>query len=310
MNQYGNESNEEDRCDVPSHPLPASELAAYSVDRDIHSEQDIARYIEIQTHGEQIQHIEKIKEELVLGDVYEIWDVTTDKGRWWVITNLTNLYSQQHFPSLDYTLSFHIGLMMRLRSRPSGADADDPTPFDEVFRRQEQAKDRHEQAVEAEDYQAVGMQLRECLISLVAALRRRVESNSDVERPQDANFIAWTDLLIDELYASSSNQRLRSYLKNTAKETWQLVNWLTHDRNANDTASSIAIHACDTVVGHLVQTLVRERTDQTHECPLCKSRDIRTHFDHLIEPDGDYYTSCGVCDWNTHPKGGTNPSSS
>jgi hypothetical protein len=237
----------------------------------------------------------------LLGDKYEIWDVTTDKDRWWVITNLTNLYSQRHFPSLDYTLSFHIGLMMRLRSRSNTADSEDPTPFDEVFRRQEQAKHRHDIAVEAEDYQAVGMQLRECLLSLTAALRRRVEIASGGERPQDANFIAWSALLMDELCGGSSNKELRQYLKNTAKETWQLVNWLTHDRSANKAASLIAIHACDTVVGHFIEILVRQRTDNVEECPLCKSRNIRTHFDISIEPDGEYYMTCGVCDWSSHP---------
>jgi hypothetical protein len=77
------------------------------------------------------------------------------------------------------------------------------------------------------------------------------------------------------------------------------VTWLTHDRSANNTASLIAIHACDTVVGHFIQILMRQRTDHA-ECPLCKSRNIRTHFDISIEPDGDYYMTCGVCDWSSH----------
>lgn len=301
------EGDHKDGCVVPSHPVPAQELARYSVEHDPHSEQDIANYVEGQARDETVQHVEKVKQEVILGDIYEVWDVTTDKDRWWVITNLTNLYSQRHFPSLDYTLSFHIGLMMRLRSRPDGASSEEPTPFDEVFRRQEQAKNRHDSAVEAEDYQAVGMQLRECLISLVGALRRRVQARPDMERPQDANFVAWSALLMDELCRGNSNKELRQHLKNTAKETWQLVNWLTHDRSANKTASSIAIHSCDTVVGHFVQILERERTDRTDQCPLCKSRNIRTHFDISIEPDGDYYMTCGVCDWSSHP---TMPNSS
>jgi hypothetical protein len=82
---------------------------------------------------------------------------------------------------------------MRIRSRPEGPENDDPSPFDEVFRRQEQAKHRFDRAVEPEDYQAVGMQLRECLISLVGVLRRRTEISSDIERPQDSNFIDWSD---------------------------------------------------------------------------------------------------------------------
>lgn len=295
------EGDKKDGCIAPSHPVPAEELSRYSAERDPHSEQDIANYVGGQAPDETVQNVEKIKQEIVLGDLYEIWDVTTDKDRWWVITNLTNLYSQRHFPSLDYTLSFHIGLMMRLRSRSASANGDEPNPFDEVFRRQEQARNRHDSAVETEDYQAVGMQLRECLISLVGVLRRRVPTNPNIERPQDANFVSWSAVLMDELCGGNSNKELRQHLKNTAKETWQLVNWLTHDRSANQTASSIAIHACDTVVGHFVQILERDRTDRTNQCPACKSRHIRTHFDVSIEPDGDYYMTCGVCDWSSHP---------
>lgn len=297
------DGDEKDSCIIPSNPIPARELSQYSVTRDPHLEQDIANYVQGQAPDEVVQNVEKIKQEVVLGDIYEIWDVTTDKDRWWVITNLTNLYSQRHFPSLDYTLSFHIGLMMRLRSRPDGVNSREPNPFDEVFRRQEQAKNRHDNAVEAEDYQAVGMQLRECLISLVGVLRRRVPMKPEVERPHDANFVSWSALLMDELCGGQINKELRQHLKNTAKESWQLVNWLTHDRSANQTASSIAIHACDTVVGHFVQILERERTDRTEQCPVCKSRHIRTHFDISIEPDGDYYVTCGVCDWSGHPSG-------
>ncbi|HEV8620195.1 MAG TPA: hypothetical protein VGQ79_04140 [Nitrospiraceae bacterium] len=291
-------------CVTRGHPVPAQELSRYGVDKDPHSEKDIADYVYSQAHDETVQHVERIKQEVVLGDKYEIWDVITDKNRWWVITEPTNLYSQRHFPSLDYTLSFHIGLMMRLRSQPNTADSEDPTPFDEVFRRQEQAKHRNDTAVEAEDYQAVGMQLRECMISLIGALRRRVTIPPEMQLPQDSNFVSWSELLMDQLCGGSSNKELRQHLKNTAKETWQLVNWLTHDRNANHTASTIAINSCDSVVGHFFQILMRERTGDTVECPLCKSRNIRTHFDITIEPDGDYYMTCGVCDWSNHPTGG------
>lgn len=301
MARNNDDSDEKDRHVIHSHPVPAEELAQYTVERDPPSEQDISNYVEAEARDETVHHVEKVKQDVVLGDTYEIWDVITDKDRWWVITNLTNLYSQKHFPSLDYTLTFHIGLMMRMRSRPDSANRGEPNPFDEVFRRQEQAKNRHDSAVEAEDYQAVGMQLRESLISLVAALRRRVQISSDVERPQDANFTAWSALLMEELCGGSSNKELRQYLKNTARETWQLVNWLTHDRNANKTASFIAIHACDTNVGHFVQILERKRTDRTDQCPVCNSRNIRTHFDIAIEPDGDYYLTCGACDWSSHP---------
>lgn len=295
------EKSEQDECVVHTHPVPPGELDRYAVEADPHLEKDIASYVEGQAPDESIQHVEKIKQEIVLGDVYEIWDVTTDKDRWWVITNLTNLYSQKHFPSLDYTLSFHIGLMMRLRNRSDRVDGSEPTPFDEVFRREEQAESKHDSAVEAEDYQGVGMLLRESLISLVGALRRRTELSDKIDLPKDSDFNGWADVLMNELCGGNSNKNLRQHLKNTAKETWQLVNWLTHAKRANKTASSIAIHSSQTVIGHFIQILERDRTDLTEECPVCKSRNIRTHFDIDIPPDGDYFVSCGVCDWTNHP---------
>ncbi len=290
-----------EECVVHDHPVPTEQLSRYSIERDPYSESDIASYVEGQAPDENVLHVERLKKEIVLGDIYEIWDVSTDKDRWWVITNLTNLYSQKYFPSLDYTLSFHIGLMMRLRNRTNGVDVDDPSPFDEVLRREDQAESRHESAIEAEDYQAVGMLLREALIALIGAVRRRAELPSEIEKPQDSNFIDWSDLLMNQLCGGSSNKSLRQHLKSISKDSWQLVNWLTHAKNADKTASSIAIHSCQTVIGHFIQILERNKAGEIKACPVCKSRHIRTHFDLAIGDDGEYFMSCGVCDWSDHP---------
>lgn len=282
-------------------PLPPREIAQYLINTDPHLETDISEYFELEVPDETVLLVEKIKQEIVAGEAYEIWDVTTDKGRWWVITNLTNKYSQHHFPSLDYVLTFHVGLMMRVKSRSVGADADEPHPFDEVFRRKQQAEERHDSAVEAVDYQAVGMQLRESLISLIGAMRRRVDIAEGTDPPKSADFVSWSQILINELCSGSGNQKLRMYLRTMAKETWQLVSWLTHDNDADRTASSIAIHACNTTVGHFAQLLERSSTGGIQHCPICKSRQIRTHFDPQFLPDGEYYLSCGACEWNDHP---------
>lgn len=294
-------NDDQSECTVHTHPVPAGELSRYSVEGDPHAEQDIRNYVEGQAPDEVVQHVERVKREVVLGQAYDIWDVTTDKDRWWVLTNLTNLYSQRHFPSLDYTLSFHIGLMARLGDRSSRADAEDPSPFDEVIRRMDQAERRLGHAVEAEDYQAVGMQLREALLSLVGAARRRVTIPGDSEVPQAANFIGWSDLLMNTLCGGGGNRELRQHLKALAKETWQLANWLTHHRNATEMAASIALHSCQTVVGHFVQLVQRNNTNQVERCPICSSRNIRTHFDIEIPPDGQYFSSCGSCDWDSYP---------
>jgi hypothetical protein len=285
----------------PDHPLPPDQLGRYSPARDFYAEKDIAEYVLSQARDETVQNVERVKTEYVMGAPYEIWDISTDKDRWWVITNPTNLYSQRHFPSLDYTLSFHVGLMMRVASRSERAGEPEPSPFDEVFRRQNQASDLLERAVEAVDFQAVGMQLRECLISLVAAVRRRAEINSAEERPKDADVIGWNKLLLGQLCPGEKNEELRGYLKATTEKAWQLVNWLTHHRNANNTASLITADAIDSIVKHYARLLSRERADRTDQCPRCASRNVRTFFDIAIEPDGAYFEECAACGWDSHP---------
>ena len=304
MSQRPSDDKDGDEQDhiVHDHPVPPEELGRYSVDRDPFSESDIQSYVEGQASDEEVKHVEKIRTEIVLGDTHELWDVTTDKNRWWVITNLTNLYSKEHFPSLDYTLSFHIGLMARLRSRESRVDSDFQSPFDEVFRREEQAEKRHDSAIEIEDFQAVGMLLRESLIALIEAVRRRTTISINQELPQSANFIDWSDLLLNELCGGSSNKTLRQHLKTLAKDTWQLVNWQTHSKSIDKTASSVAIHSCQTVIGHFIQVLERQKSDDIATCPVCSSRNIRVHFDIAIGTDGDYFSSCGVCEWTDYPE--------
>jgi hypothetical protein len=287
----------------PDHPLPADQLGRYSPERDFYAEKEIAEYVEGQARGEEaVQNVERVKTEYVMGTPYEIWDVSTDKDRWWVITNPTNLYSQKHFPSLDYTLSFHVGLMMRVMSRSGRLGEAEASPFSEVIRRQVQAADRLEKAIEAVDFQAVGMQLRECLITLVGAARRRMHLDENDERPKDADVVGWNKVLMGKICPSEKNDELRSYMKALVEKAWPLVNWLTHHRNANKTAAAlVALDGVDAIVKHYVRLLSRERADRTDQWPQCASRNVRTFFDIAIPPDGAYFEACGECDWDSHP---------
>ena len=228
------DKDERDCTLPPDHPLPADQLGRYSPERDFFAENRIAEYVKGQAHGEEtVQNVERVKTEYVMGAPYEIWDVSTDKDRWWVITNPTNLYSQKHFPSLDYTFSFHVGLMMRVMSRSAKEGEGEASPFDEVIRRQAQAADRLEKAIGAVDFQAVGMQLRECLISLVNAARRRVELDENDELPKDADVVGWNRALMGKVCPGERSAELRSYMNALVEKAWPLVNWLTHHRNAN-----------------------------------------------------------------------------
>src|SRR5207247_7654124 len=119
-----------------------------------------------------IEHVEKLTSEYVVGHQYDVWDAHTNEGRWWVITPFTNLYSQDHIRSMDIALSFHIGLMSRVMARDSVRfkEGGTKTWVLEVLRRLEAASDNLERAKEVEDVQAVGMRLRETLLTLIDKL--------------------------------------------------------------------------------------------------------------------------------------------
>lgn len=59
---------------------------------------------------EHLVHMGKPASERVGSVPHEIWRVRATSGRWWVITNPTNVYSQDDFRSHDEALTFHVAL--------------------------------------------------------------------------------------------------------------------------------------------------------------------------------------------------------
>jgi hypothetical protein len=65
-----------------------------------------------------VGHLEKVACEQVWGRRHDVWDVHSTNGRWWVVTNPMNLYTQDDFKSMDVVLTFHVGqLMARVAAR-------------------------------------------------------------------------------------------------------------------------------------------------------------------------------------------------
>ncbi len=132
-------------------------------------ERNIRQYVEGQLHdGEDgVTLVQGVGQERVLGRTHLMYDVHTVKGRWWVITEPTNLYDQERFPELDYTLSFHLGLGLRIAQR-SRVEADDDRRehAEGAWRRYAAAVEAMNTANDAEDFQAVGVKCREALLAL------------------------------------------------------------------------------------------------------------------------------------------------
>lgn len=135
---------------------------------------------------------------------YDVWDIHTDRDRWWVVTSPTNLYSQQDFKSMDGVLSFHIGLMARVMAREERKAPSRPAPRLERTRRQwEQAAEAQNEADEAEVFQAVGMRCRETLVSFAHAMSADEIVPQGGERPKGSDFVHWAELVVD----SAATQR-------------------------------------------------------------------------------------------------------
>jgi hypothetical protein len=130
--------------------------------------EDVREYFEWQAPDLEVTFMQKVYSEAVLNTRHDVWDIHTNKDRWWVITGGTNLYSQEQFPNMDLALTFHLGLMLRI-PRTAERQADDLRilPFGPVLEKTEEAGTAVTQAYDLAGYQAVGVRCREALLELI-----------------------------------------------------------------------------------------------------------------------------------------------
>jgi hypothetical protein len=232
----------------------------------------IRTYVEDQAH-EEVVHLEKAASELVGPVRHDIWDVHCTDSRWWVITEPTNLYSQEDFKSRDVALTFHIGLALRvsyLHDRKVPVKPGTAFLLPGSWRRWEQAFEAYDAGDEAENFQAVGVRLRECLVSFIGETVNDEMVPEGQEPPKQSDFKGWTELLANTLAGGDASTHLRSYLKKLAVETWGYVNWLTHAKNAIRMDAEIGLKVVEHLLG--VFTAARLRLGQSRlRCGACGS---------------------------------------
>ena len=250
----------------------------------------VRSYVEREAH-EQVIHLEKAASELVGPVRHDIWDVHCIDSRWWVITEPTNLYSQDDFKSRDVALTFHVGLSIRmsyLHDRRIPEQIPEADLLRGTWRRWEQAFEPYDSGDEAENFQAVGVRLRECLISfIVETANDDLVPVGDVP-PQGANFREWSELLGNALASGKSNEHLRSYLKKLSIETWEYVNWLTHAKNAIRPDADIGLRAVEHLLTLFTQARIRLRYPGIR-CKECGSyRLVGGICEHCGWADPDY----------------------
>jgi hypothetical protein len=292
-------SKKSGNCSIPPE-LPKEQLQKLMFHQPEAEAQGIRDYVEWQSRRdkEKVLHAEKVASERVMGREYDVWDVHTDRGegRWWVITNPTNLYSQRLMPSMDYVLSFHIGLMMRVEAHrePVGSEAEQELLL-VTNRKLVQAGETLDSANEAEDFQAVGMHCRECLLALVRELSEGGEFDEGGDLPKKSDFKAWTERIAGTIASGGSAERVRSYLKKISDETWQLTNWLTHAANATRSDAILALAATENVITSFVPMVLRAKIDAPERCGRCKSYRLAIDWHPEVGPVGTYVMRCEAC---------------
>ena len=255
------QSKSKGECIIPP-AIPAEALADFVLNAGGTEADRVRSYVEWQTRGETVKHLEKVASENIFGQPMAGWDVRTNKNRWWVITNPTNLYSQKLFPSLDYTFSFHVGIYTRMMQAEMCQEQEHAhDQINQLWNRLAGARTTLFNAEKVEDFQSVGMKCRECLLFLAHSLAKPEMVPEGQEAPQKGNFISWCDLIANHIAAGGSDERIRGYLKDISKSTWQLVSWLTHAQHAGRFDGSLATEATENVMGSFITAWAR------HEAP-------------------------------------------
>ena len=133
-----------------------------------------------------------------------------------------------------------------------------------------------------------------------AAVDRMVQTESPV--PKTGDFVGWAELIADRVFGGASSKRLRSYAKTVTKATWDLVNWLTHARNAVRDDAEIIFGATDNVLGLYVTAVRRWEKGTPERCPDCGSYKVVSDFRRELfdkEADDPYVTLCEACGWES-----------
>jgi hypothetical protein len=288
-------------CTIPG-PVDPAVLNAFAPQENGEREA-IRSYVEWQSPKEKVTYVEKVLTESIFDRKMDAYDVHTDGERYWVITQPTNLYSQRLFPSLDYTLSFHVGVTARMMAeRKSTATDEQQDRIAAAWRRWKQAAEALDHADEAEEFQAVGMRCRECLIAMVRAVAQPAMVPEGTEKPKIAAFVQWSELIADSIASGASASEVRGYLKAMARSTWQLVSWLTHAGSAARYDAEMALDATQNTLAGFSMAVIRHERGTPDRCPQCTSYRLMSIHVPELELDPPYVTQCEVCGWNSAPE--------
>ena len=262
----------------------------------------VREYFEWQAPDLEVAFMQKVYSEAVLNTRHDVWDIHTNKDRWWVITGNTNLYSQQQFPNMDLALTFHIGLILRVpRTEEQQRDDVRLLPFGRVYEMMEEAESAVTQAHNLAGYQAVGVRCRETLLQLIGVAQDAADWTETP--PQRANFRAWTEIICNDLMPGETNKERRGVLKGALESAWTFSNWLTHSKSATWVDAELAHALIHHAIGMASSLILRGLRGVPEACPDCGSPHLEPEQGENTAAPGVPWERprCADCGWAGRP---------
>jgi hypothetical protein len=248
-----------------------------------------------------VEFLQKVYVENVLSHQHAVWDVHTNVDRWWVITNPTNLYSQEQFPNMDLAVTFHVGLCLRVpRGEKTKLSELSAEPLVACFRHVSDASDALASAQEVTDFQAVGVRCREALLAFTGAAQVVMPwASGDASKPKQADFKSWVDHVCSTSLAGASHEHRRHLFKTLLDEAWRFSNWLTHAKASTWYDAEAATTTVEHALGLSASLVVRHVRGVPEACPGCGSNRLSPQRGfHSSAPDIEWERPvCDKCGW-------------
>lgn len=264
--------------------------------------EQVRSYMEWQAPDLKVEFLQKVYSEHVMQHRHDVWDVHTNVDRWWVITNPTNLYSQEQFPNMDLAVTFHVGLMVRIPRSDRQKVSDIPIePFAECARYLDEATTAVSHAEEVADYQAIGVRCREALLAFSNVAQIMLPWQSPEPKPQKANFKAWIDHICKVALAGEAQKDRRRLFRTLLTAAWDFANWLTHTKSSKWHDAEAAAETTGHAVSLAISAVIQHVRGVPPACPACGSHRLSPQraFD---EDDNEWERpGCTKCDWTGKP---------
>jgi hypothetical protein len=265
----------------------------------------IIDYMNWQAPDLTVEFLQKVYVENVLSHQHAVWDVHTNIDRWWVITNPTNLYSQEQFPNMDLAVTFHVGLCLRIPRADKTKLSDlSIEPLAACFRHISEASDALSDAQEVSDFQAIGVRCREALLAFTGAAQVVIPWTGDASaKPKQADFKAWADQICSATLSGQAHEHRRHLLKTLLDEAWRFSNWLTHAKTSAWHDAEAATTTVEHALGLATSLVLRHVRGVPHACPACGSTRLspqRGVNDRVLDIEWER-PLCEKCGWAGDP---------